>query len=459
MLKPYFLVLLLPLLLTACASQPLPTESPQPLPESWADLPPVESSQQLTESWWQSFESQALNSLVLQALEANLDLAMTYQRLRQAEARAGISRADQLPQLQGSAGAGVNQHSSSATASQTSENTSLGLSASYEVDLWGRVAAARRTGEAEFQASLYDWQAARISLIISVADQWFQWLALHKRLALTDELLTKRQEQVRLAEVQKNLGSVSEEAVLTQQNQLRNQQQARDQLHIQYQASHQALALLLGIPAQSLTAPTTDIMQLALPYPETGLPADLVTRRPDLASTEARLEAGAANIEIARKAFLPSLQLGASASLASNSLAFSNPVSTLGLTASLSQMIFDGGRRQQQVSLAEAQQLELLASYRSQLLNALSEAETALYRLQRQQLQETRQQQQSEAQQELLRLASSRHRAGSSAYNQLLEAEISWIQQQDTLLQERQLLLQRLLDVYLTLGGGWQNEA
>lgn len=448
---------ILALLITGCAQKPLPQEELPPVPETWSQLPEADSRQALSSDWWLNFEADELTLLIQQALEGNPDLAMAYQRKRQAEARWGVSRADSLPQVQGTASAGVNQRSSSAAGSQTTENASLGLSTSYEVDLWGRVAAARRAGEAGFQASFYDWQAARISLLIRVADEWFLWLTLHERLELAEAVLSKREEQLHLVQVQRDLGSVGEEALISQQNLVRSQQQLRDQLDLQYRTSHQALALLLGVPAQALEVPAKRLMQVALPYPEAGLPAELITRRPDLASTEARLEAGAANIEIARKAFLPGMQLGASASLASSSLAFSEPVSTLGLTASLSQMIFDGGRRQQQVELAEAQQLELLASYRGQLLNALSEAETALQRLSSQQKQAARQQALSEAQQELLRLATSRYRLGSQAYSQLLDAEIGWLQQQDAELQERQLLLQRLLEVYLALGGGWES--
>jgi outer membrane protein TolC len=188
-----------------------------------------------------------------------------------------------------------------------------------------------------------------------------------------------------------------------------------------------------------------------------GLPADLLARRPDLASAEAQLASANANITAARAALLPGIQLTGSAGLASNVLVnFLNaPTATLALGATLAQTIFDGGRLRSQVDVAESRERELIESYRRSILAALADVESALASGSRTADQELLQEQVVVEARRALRLAEIRYREGADDLLTVLDAQRTLFQADDQLAQIRLSRLQASLGLYKALGGGW----
>ena len=201
-----------------------------------------------------------------------------------------------------------------------------------------------------------------------------------------------------------------------------------------------------------------NLTDLTVPRVAPGLPSELLTRRPDLASTEAQLAAANANIIVARAALLPSIQLTGSAGLASNVLLnfLNGPTAALALGASLAQTIFDGGRLRGQVDLATSRERELIESYRKSILAALADVESTLASSSRTADQELLLQQIVEQAQRALRLAEIRYREGVDDLLTLLEAQRTLFQAEDQLEQIRLSRLQASIGLFKALGGGWK---
>jgi NodT family efflux transporter outer membrane factor (OMF) lipoprotein len=197
---------------------------------------------------------------------------------------------------------------------------------------------------------------------------------------------------------------------------------------------------------------------LAVPAIDPGLPAELLVRRPDLASAEAQLAASNANVAAARAALLPSIQLTGAAGLASGallSLVSGGTTSAIGIAASLLQPIFDGGRLRGQKAIAESRERELVEAYRKAILSAFKDVEQALAGTSRLGQQEQLQNEVQTRARESLRLAEVRYRAGADDLLTVLDAQRTLFSAQDQLAQVRQSRLQAAVSLYKALGGGW----
>ncbi|MBE0507177.1 MAG: efflux transporter outer membrane subunit [Marinospirillum sp.] len=446
-------------LLTGCAVSSPPPRPAMDLATDWTlATATADPSLLLQDDWWLAFDSEPLQQLIEQALQQNLDLRMAQERILQAEAQLGITRASSLPGLNANASAGVRNTSGNNGQNTSSESSSIGLSTSYEVDLWGRIAAERAAGKASLEATVYDWHSTRLSLSASVASSWFQWLLLDSRQETARWYLQAAEKQLAFIEAAYQQGTATPADLARQRSQVISQQSNLKNLQHQQLQTSNALALLLGEAPQQFQPPTADLQQLNPPRIHPGLPSDLLTRRPDLARAEAQLQAAEANITAARAAVFPSLQLSASAALASSTLSLADPVQTLNLTSGITQSIFDHGVRKRQIQISESRQQELLQSYHKAVLTALIEVEDALSN---ERLNHELQQQQQRLVKETRLITSHterRYQAGADSLNLLLEAQRSLFQAEDQLLQLQQERLNASLNLYRVLGGGWQQE-
>ena len=190
-----------------------------------------------------------------------------------------------------------------------------------------------------------------------------------------------------------------------------------------------------------------------------GIPANVITRRPDVASSEAQLQASSANVYAARTALLPSIQLGANMGSSASELFRLNPATqSAGWSLSLAQNLFASGRYVNQVRVSESRRVELLEQYRKVILTALQEVDDALNRVNVTQQQEINQQNILEQAARSLKLNEVRYREGGIDLQGLLDSQRSFFQAQDSLAQQRLARLKAAVDLYKALGGGWQKE-
>ena len=331
--------------------------------------------------WWQTFGSAELSALVAAALQANPDIAIAAERVRQAEAQVQIAGASLFPQVNFGAATSRRETRPDGGSWSTTDGSSAALSASYEIDLWGRNASSLRSAEASLQASRFDFETVRLTLLAGVASGYFDVLSLRGRLAIAraepGDRGTRAQGRGRSRAQRRGFGARPFAAAGGGVCAARRDPAARaagapDAVRARDPARHGRRKVS---PPRAL-----GVIALAVPRVAPGLPAELLVRRPDLASAEAQLAAANANVAVARAALLPSISLTGSAGLASDVLLnFLNaPTAALALGASLLQPIFDGGRLRAQVDVAASRERELVENYRRSVLAALADVESAL---------------------------------------------------------------------------------
>jgi NodT family efflux transporter outer membrane factor (OMF) lipoprotein len=443
---------------TITSKAPRPPEIASNMPAAWAEPVLSDAGTAVTAlDWWQSFDSKELSALIAAALSANPDLAIAVERVRQAEAQVRIAGASLFPELDFGAGTSRRETRPDGGAWSKSDGSSAILSASYEIDLWGRNAAGVRAAESTLRASRYDLETVRLTLVTGVANAYFQVLSLRGRLAIARENLVTAERVLAVVDARVRNGAASALDLARQQAGVLALRAALPPLELQERQTLFALALLLGRPPEGFDAAGASVTALAVPRVAPGLPADLLTRRPDIASAEAQLDSANANVVVARAALLPAIQLTGSAGLASNVLLnFLNaPTAALALGATLVQTIFDGGRLRGQVDVAASRERELVESYRKSILAALADVESALASGSRTADQETLQAQVVDQSRIALRLAEIRYREGVDDLLTVLDAQRTLFQAEDQLAQIRLSRLQASIGLFKALGGGW----
>jgi NodT family efflux transporter outer membrane factor (OMF) lipoprotein len=412
--------------------------------------------------WWQDFGNSDINTVVNNALAGNLSIAQAEARLRQAAARARKAGAALVPELSLAGGAGVSrQHSDSSPTSESAATTdtesySLGLSAaSYEVDLWGRVRAARNAARETWQASAQDLATARITLSADITDAWLQLLELQNRRALIASQLETSRKLIDLLQVRRRLSQSSALDVYQQEQSAAAISALVPQVDIQLTVLTNQLNILQGRAIDTPLPQSITNLPTLPPLPSVGLPADLLTNRPDILAAQRRLESAGWNLAAARADRLPALRLTGKAAYQSDQFSslFDNWI--LNIASSLTAPLIDGGRRRAEVDLQQAALDEQLAAYKATVLNAVAEVENALQREQQQQrLLEALQRQRDFAYSALLE-ARNRYRKGSIDYLNVLTALTS-VQTLDRQLitAQRQLLSYRV-GLCRALGTSW----
>lgn len=451
------------LLLAACSSPAPRLDSGVQPPSAWqsADTP---GALQSNRQWWTQFGSPELERLVEQARLGSYDLAAAVARVRQAEASATIAGAPLLPELK--AGLNANRqkliHGKGYSQLDVSpENRSLDyydaeLSASYEVDFWGGKRAARDSAVFGVQASEFDRATVELTLLSGVANSYTQALALREQARIAELNLKNAQNVLQLVQTRFDAGSATA-LELAQQKSLVAEQQRRLPL-VQQQAREAliSLAALLGQPVQALPLPTQSFAQLHWPDIASGVPSDLLSRRPDIASAEAKLAAAQADVTVARAAMLPKITLTASLGSGADLAADLLRTTFYNLSSGLTAPIFNNGRLSAERDKAKARQDELLETYRGAIINGFADVEKALSSIRG--LDEQRQWQSEELNQAqtAFDIAQSRYQAGAEDLLTVLQTQRTLYAAQDLNVQLRLSRLQASIALYKALGGGWE---
>jgi NodT family efflux transporter outer membrane factor (OMF) lipoprotein len=451
------LMLVISMLLGACATTGNAPAPAPGMPQAYTE-PAASEAARPAPDWWDAFGSQELSSLVATALAANPDLAIAAERVRQAEAQVRIAGATLFPALNFDADSSRRETRVDGGSWQAGNASSAALSASYEVDLWGKNAAGVRSAEAALRASRFDRETVRLTLIAGVANAYFQLLSLRGRLVIARENLAIAERVFKVVDARARYGAVSALDVARQQAAVLAQRAAIPPLDLQERQTLFALAILLGRAPEGFDTAASAVTDLAVPRVAPGLPAQLLVRRPDVASAEAQLAAANANVAAARAALLPGVGLTGSAGLASDVLLnfMNGPTATLALGASLLQPIFDGGRLRAQVDVAASHERELVENYRKAVFAALADVESALAAGGRTAEQELLQEKVVEQARLALRLAEIRYREGADDLLTALDAQRTLFQAEDQLAQIRLSRLQASLGLFKALGGAWE---
>lgn len=466
-----FSVFLLLLLLGGCDLIAEPTEPVIKTPVAWVAPTPIAADSWPSADWWHRIGSAELDALMEEARSNNLDLAAASARIAQVEAQARATSADLWPQLNLGADASRrgpldgsayrDENNISGGTDLDTEAYGLSLSASYEVDFWGRNRANRTAALESLRASTYDRQTVALTVTTSVASTYLSILSLREQIAIADNNLANARDILGVVEAKTRLGAVSPADLAQQRGVVAAQEAVLAPLVQQELEARSALALLLGRNPQDLTIAAHSLDGLTVPLVAGGLPSELLQRRPDIAAAEADLASADANVVAARAAFFPSLDLSGVLSLETAALStlFGPAGAAYSIAGSLAQPIFDGGRLVAEEDLAIAQREELIATYRSSILTAFSDVENALGLVRSLREQVRLQEVQVEQAAIAFRIVNTRYLAGSVDLIELLNAQRTLFDAQDSLGQLRLQQMQAAIELYKALGGGWQQTA
>ncbi len=458
------LLIALPLL-CACVKAP-PRVEPEVVaapPESWSSATHVDG--ELLDRWWTAFDDPQLTRIVEAALASNLDLSAAASRVDQAIERAKIAGADLQPSVSAGVRASRSQQNfvglpipgGGTVLTSTATTVGASLDVSWEVDLWGRLRADARAAVADLQATEADYHAARLSIAAQTAKIWFA--------------IAEAQQQVDLART-----SADSFHRLTEQVRARFVSGVRSALDLRLAISNEAAAesafearrrqldglvrqletIVADYPDADLLArfELSDLSEMPPPVP-TGLPSELVTRRPDLVAAERRLAAADQRFLAARRSLYPRLTLTASGGTVSDQLGdlLDGDFAVWSIAGGLLQPVFQGGRLRAQVRLGDAVADEALSRYADTVLTAFAEVERTLAAEQYLVRQE---QHLSESAKQLTaaeRLAEERYRNGVGGYLAVLESQTRAFVAQSSLLELKRVRLDNRIDLHLALGG------
>jgi multidrug efflux system outer membrane protein len=411
------------------------------------------------EKWWAVFQDQALQGLIRTALEQNYDLRIAATRVLQARAQLGITRADQFPSL--SAGANINSNRTALSPEFPAfEETSgqLTVSASWELDFWGKYRRATEAARADLLASEWGQRAVVNTLIANVAAAYFQLRALDLELEISQQTLSSRKESLKLEQALEQNGSVSlvdvrqaEQLVYTASETIPNAER-------QIQQEENFIRVLLGENPGEVPRGRKLTEQPHLPTVPVGLPSALLERRPDIQQAEQQLVAANALIGVAKAAYYPDISLTGIGGFQSPALVrlFSGPAGLWNFGPNVSVPIFTAGKIHANVKLAEAQQQEALLTYQQTIQQAFRSVSDSLIAYQKNR--EFREQQEllTASAEDAAKLADIRYKAGVTSYLEVLTNDTNRFAAQLALAQAQSNELDALVQVYSALGGGWQ---
>lgn len=456
-------VLALPVLLAACAGAP-----PAVAPDTTLELPaPAAAAQQpVRADWWTLYGDAQLNALVAEALANNTDLARAAARIDESRALVRLARADALPTVGATAGAARQRSGANAglPSPVTANNFNLGLNVSWELDLWGRLAAGSRAAREDLAATTLDRDALRTALAAQVVQAYAAVQSIDAQTLAFREAVVGQRDGVRLQRLREQGGELSQldlrqiEAELAgNESQLLKLDRARGE-------TSRALAVLLGRSPRAVwdaaIAAPAQPLAVAGGVPA-GLPSTLLQQRPDVAAAEARLRAAGARVDVARAAYLPGVALSASLGKSSTDLSnlLDGPSTIWSLVASLTQPIWNAGRldANREAVLARQRQAEL--DYRDVVARAFREVRDALDAQAEASASLALTRQRADALRQASRLTQLRVDAGESSRLNAIEAERIALAAQSQLADQQRALAAAQADVFRALGGGWVAES
>ncbi len=329
----------------------------------------------LDERWWTAFDDPGLNEVVDAALDQNLALRAAYERIRAADAVVARERGGRRPEVDATASAGYGP----SQFERDGWRAGVGMQASYEIDLWGRVRAGVRAEQARADAIAADYEAAAISLAAETSLAWLQLAAFEEILATIDEQLALNETTLRLLERRFEGGAGNASEVLRQRALVSSTQQERDITRTDRDVAAQALTVLLGRP--SATPPTYPPALPVLPaLPEAGVPGEVIARRPDVRRALFELEAAEQDAAVAAAERLPRFSLTAGLNSGTSGAENIFREWTLSVLGGVLAPIFHGGALRAEQERAVAVRDERWYTYGEAVLAALVDVETAIAR-------------------------------------------------------------------------------
>jgi NodT family efflux transporter outer membrane factor (OMF) lipoprotein len=455
------------LFLTACAvgpdyERPAAPSSPafREVPAGWKQAQPRDEIAR--GKWWQIFGDAELDTLVEKVEGGNFTLAAAAARQRAANAAVAISRSGLFPGVDADLSVTRSRSPAGAiggtTAGRVLTNRSASLSASWEIDLWGRVRREVEAAGAEAQASAGELASARLSLQAELATSYFQLRLLDVQKQLLEDTVAAFRRSLELTENRYRAGVAARADVVAADAQVKSAAAQALDLGVQRAQLEHAIAILTGVPPAELAIAPRPTYSAALPAIPPGLPSELLERRPDVAAAERRVAAANARIGVAKSAYFPQLLLNATFGYRSTDAStwLSAPSRFWSLGPALAQSVFDAGLRRAQGEQAIADYDATVADYRQTALSAIVEVEDNLAALRILGEEAALQEEAVRAAQETLNLTLNQYKAGTVSFLNVVQVQTALLNEQRAAVGILNRRLAATVALVRALGGGWQ---
>ena len=454
-------------LVTGSAGCILTKDLPDPaldIPESYKQARSSKAADAApTLDWWRGFRSRELTGLMEEAQTVNLDIAAATARFRQADAQARIAGAALLPSLSATGQESYSRTSGSSASGLTNGgrevvNYSSSLSASYELDFWGKNRDAAQAAEETAVANRFDRDVVALTTLTTVANAYFQVLSAQDRIRTAQRNIASAERILNAIRERLRAGTGTDLDVAQQESVLANQRALVPPLRQTLDQNINALATLVSRPPEAVRVVGGSLNQIASPRVTPGLPSELLTQRPDIRRQEAQLASATANVGSARAQFFPSIQLTGQGGYQSSALTslFQPHAAFFSMVGSLTQPIFDGGRILGNFEFTQARQDELLQVYRKTVVQAFADVDNALMSI-RQTTERLRLQREVvAASRRAFQLSEQQLRAGTADIVTVLNTQLTLFQAEDALSQAQLARLLAIVSLYQALGGGWE---
>lgn len=454
----------------------LGTEHPDPalkVPASYRAAPKLPEAAVPALDWWRGFRSDELSGLVGEAQLRNLDIAVAYAQIVQADAQAGIAGAPLWPSLTGTATAQRIREAATSTGSSSSgsgtgtgtttmtnptfSQYNLGLTASYMLDFWGKNRATLYSAQENAIASRYNSEVVRLSTIVAVANTYFQVLAAQDQLRVARSNLAAASRILALIEKQFAGGTVSQLDVSQQASLVATVRASIPPFEVTLRQNINALAVLVARLPEDFDVKGRSLSKITVPRITPGLPSELLSQRPDIRQVEAQLASSNFSVEAARAAFFPQIQLTGTTGYQSMALSslFRPGAWYYTMAASLTQPIFDGFLLESQLRQARGVQLQYLQTYRKTVLSAFADVENALVALEQTTIQQRLQGDVVTNSRKAFEIAEAQLRGGTISLINVLQTQQTLFTAEANLVQVRLNRLLAATSLFQALGGGW----
>lgn len=425
------------------------------------DSPPVEPADAFSRTgsdtvparWWRTFGDTQLNNLVDTALRQNFNLKTAWSRLRQARAVADREASSLYPGVDGTASGEVSRSDNTDV-----EQLSLGLTADYEVDLWGRIQSSVQAERYRTKATMADYRTAAISLSAEVTRTWYQLIEQHQQRALLEQQITTNKKIYELMKSQFGRGQIQSADLLRQKQLLESTREQKITVESRLRVLEHQLAVLLGTSPQKSPGYRPDSMPQLAPLPKTGLPAELIRRRPDVRSAFLRLKAADRELAAAISNQYPRLTLTASLTTTDNDASDLFDDWARSFAGNLVAPLIDAGQRDAEVRRTRALRNQRLYEYGRAVLTAFQDVEDALVQEQKQRERIRSLKQQLNLSRETIQRLRTRYLNGSGNYIDVLNALTEQQQLRRDLLSARRTLLEHRIALYRALAGGFNTK-
>ncbi len=444
-------------MLSACSVAPVYEVPSTPAPASFKEAGALWQGAQPNDAidrgeWWALFGEAQLNQLAAQVQVNNQNIAAAAAAVVQAQAAVRVQRASLLPTVSGSLG----QTRQGGSQASGSGSASLGISAAWDADVWGRLKESVSAAQSSAQASEADLAAARLSAVGSLVQNYFRLREADAELQILQQSIDGYQRSLQITQNRYDSGIEAKTAVLQAQTTLTNTQASAESLRQSRKTYEHAIAVLTGQAPAQFDLPAA-AWQVTVPQVPGVVPSTLLERRPDIASAERAVAAANAQIGIAQSAYYPSLSLSGSLGRSGSNLGDLFSVSGLlwSLGASISQSIFNAGATTAQVDSAKAGHAARTANYRQTVLGAFQAVEDVLSNIAALNAQQPLLQQSLDSAEKVEQQMLNRYKEGQVQYTDVVTAQATALNARRSLIQlqlNQQLAAAQLIQ---ELGGGW----